>query len=53
VNPEPPIVAAFTITGAVPVELNVTVCAAVEFTATLPNDNAAELTFSVGTEAPS
>ena len=40
-------------TGAVPVEVNVTVCDATEFTATLPNVKLVALTPSVGTEAPS
>ena len=51
--PAPLIAAALTITGAVPVELNVTVCVADEFTATLPKLRLAALTLSVGTDAPS
>jgi hypothetical protein len=53
VNPAPLIAPSLTITGAVPVELSVTVCVADEFTCTLPNVRLLALTLSVGTDAPS
>ena len=52
-NPAPLNVAAFTVTYVLPVEVNVTACVVVEFTATLPNARLAVLTLSVGVAAPS
>jgi hypothetical protein len=52
-NPVPLTVAEFTVTGAVPVELRVSVFTEVEPTATLPKDMVPELMLSVGTDASS
>ncbi len=52
-KPVPLIAALLTITGAVPVEVRITVFVAEAFTATLPNVRLVVLTLSVGTDAPS
>jgi hypothetical protein len=53
VNPLPVTVAEFMITGAVPVEVNVTNCVVGEFVSTLPKLKLELLTLNVGTNAPS
>ena len=48
VNPGPAIVAAFTVTGAVPVDVSVRDCAVAAFTVTLPKLKLAALTANCG-----
>lgn len=50
-NPAPLIVAALTVTGAVPVEVSVSACVVEEFTVTLPKLSVPALTVSCGTGA--
>jgi hypothetical protein len=51
VKPVPLTIAELIVTGAVPVEDNVTDCVAGVFTATLPNARLRALTLSIGTAA--
>ena len=52
-NPAPVTVAPLTVTAAVPVEVNVMVCALARLTATVPKETLAALNASVGTVVPS
>jgi hypothetical protein len=52
VNPAPLMAAALTVTAAVPVDDNVSVCVTAVFTESLPNVSVVALTPSVGTAAP-